>query len=430
MNSVPQHQWSVKLLAIVAVVCCVLVAGTASQALAQCCDDGCEFIGDCCTREYLTGDLFGVRPMLAENGVVADLRLTQFYQGVASGGTKETFRYGGKQDYFFTLLDGLAVIHAETRFGEDVILDAAGLAPVNGNMIYPSLENETAITGLQFNLPLDQNQEWILNFGKINTFDLFNFLYPQTGRGIDGFMNASVFLPVTVARTIPLSFLGVGLLKFEEQQIQGGLLVLDSNNTPTTSGFENLFDNGANIAGTWRFFTEFGGLPGSHLFLGAWADGTFTSLDPIGWAFVPEVGLVAPEKSGSWSALYIFEQKLWVDQRTPSRNIGVLSQWGLADPETSPYEWSCNVGIQAQGIVSSRAWDSMGVGYFYSGLSSQLKDLFGPVLPLDDLQGVELYYNAAITRWFNLTADLQLVEPGRSNLNTAIVVGMRGSIRL
>ena len=58
----------------------------------------------------------------------------------------------------------------------------------------------------------------------------------------------------------------------------------------------------------------------------------------------------------------------------------------------------------------------MGVGYFYSGLSGDLKDFFASVPPilsapdLRDLLGVELYYNAAITPWFHLTADLQFVR--------------------
>ena len=54
-----------------------------------------------CCREYLTGDLFGARSGLAERGVVADLQLTQFYQGVADGGLSQTSKYGGKFDYFF-----------------------------------------------------------------------------------------------------------------------------------------------------------------------------------------------------------------------------------------------------------------------------------------------------------------------------------------
>lgn len=324
----------------------------------------------------------------------------------------------------------MVVLHAETRFGEDVILDAAGLAPVNTNVFYPGLEDTTAITGLQFNLPLTHDQEWIFSFGKFNTLDLFNSLYPQTGRGIDGFMNASAFLPLSVARTIPLSFLGAGVLKMREKQIQGGLLVFDSHNSPRTSGFEDLFDNGANIAGIWRFFSEIGGLPGSHLFLGTWASGKFTSLDKTGWGFIPEVGVIAPKQTGSWSLLYVLEQKVWVDRCNEKRSIGLLSQWGLSDPETCPYEWIGNVSLQGQGLIAGREQDTTGVAYFYSGLSGDFKDLLDPPLQLNDLRGVELYYNAAVTPWFHLTADLQFVEPADSARDTAVVFGLRGKIDL
>lgn len=382
------------------------------------------------SREHLTGDMFGLRSGLAERGVVADLDLTQFYQGVASGGAAQDDAYGGKLDYFFTFAQGFVVLHAETRFGEDSILDAAGLAPVDTNMLYPGLENTTAITGLQFNVPLTSDQEWILSLGKINSVDLIDMLYPQTGRGVDGFMNASTFLPLTIARTVPLSFLGAGVLKMHEGQIQGGLLVYDSHNVPRTSGFEDLGDNGVNIAGLWRFFTEFGGLPGSHLFLGSGATGEFTSLDPLDWSFIPGVGIVAPQETGSWSLLYILEQKLWVDLRNERRHIGLLSQWGIADPKTCPYEWVCNVALQGQGLIASREQDTTGVAYFYSGLSGDFKDLLNPPLPMNDLQGVELYYNVAVTPWFHLTADLQFVQPGVSANDTAVVLGLRGKIDL
>lgn len=381
-------------------------------------------------RDHMFGEWHGLRGGLAEKGVVAYLELTQFYQDVASGGREQRDAYGGKLDYQFTFANGLCVMHAETRFGEDVILDAAGLAPVNANMLYPNLEQTTAITGLVFNLPLTPDQEWIFNFGKFNTLDLFNMLYPQTGRGVDGFMNASVFLPLTVARTVPLSFLGAGVLKMREQQIEGGLMVYDSHNVPTTSGFDSLFDNGANILGMWRFFTYFGCQPGSHLFLGTWASGDFTSLDPTGWSFVPGIGIVPAQSSGAWSLLYVLEQQLWADACNGQRKVGLLSQWGLADPETSAYEWVFNVGLQAQGLLPSRDQDTMGVGYFYSGLSGDFKGLLNPPLDLDDLQGVELYYNAAITPYFHLTADIQFVEPASRANDTAVVLGLRGNIDL
>ncbi len=70
----------------------------------------------------------------------------------------------------------------------------------------------------------------------------------------------------------------------------------------------------------------------------------------------------------------------------------------------------------------------MGVGYFYSGLSGDLKDLFPQALSLQDVQGVELYYNAAITPWFHLTADLQVVEPASTERDTALVLGLRGKV--
>ncbi len=381
-------------------------------------------------REYLTGDLWGARSGLAEHSVVADLQLTQFYQNVATGGADEADAYGGKLDYFLTFAKGAVVLHGETRFGEDVILDAAGVAPVNANMLYPSLENTTAITGLQFNLPLTSDQQWIATAGKVNTLDLFQQIYPQTGRGVDGFMNASVFLPLGVVRTIPLSFLGAGVLKMKGKQVQGGLMVYDSHNVPTSSGFDELFDNGANILAAYRIFTDFGGLPGSHLFMGTWATGSFTPLDRTGWSFLPGVGIVAPESNSSWSYTYILEQKLWVDPCSGTRDIGLLSQWSIADPETSPFAWSGNVSVQATGLIDYRPRDTMGVGYFYTGLSGDVKDLFPRALPLRDAQGAELYYNAAVTRWFNVTADLQIVQPADERNDTAVVVGLRAKIDL
>ena len=84
-------------------------------------------------------------------------------------------------------------------------------------------------------------------------------------------------------------------MKMHGQQIQGALLVYDSNNITTTTGFDVLFDNGANVIGLWRFFTEHNGLPGSHLFLGSFATGEFTSLDATDWTFFPPVGVVPGE---------------------------------------------------------------------------------------------------------------------------------------
>jgi porin len=79
--------------------------------------------------------------------------------------------------------------------------------------------------------------------------------------------------------------------------------------------------------------------------------------------------------------------------------------------------------------LACRENDRMGIGYFYSGLSSDFKNLV-PLLALEDLQRGEIYYNAEIKPWFHLTADLQVVQPGLSRRDAALVLGLRGKVDL
>ncbi len=71
----------------------------------------------------------------------------------------------------------------------------------------------------------------------------------------------------------------------------------------------------------------------------------------------------------------------------------------------------------------------MGIGYFYQGLSKPFKVTAGHLLgDIRDLQGGEVYYNAAITPWFHLTADLQAIQTEFDAQDTAVVFGLRGKI--
>jgi porin len=392
-----------------------------------------------CCQPSLTSNWQARMNCLCQNmkasGITYNGDLVQFYQGVASGGIEQEFEYGGKVDQFVTLdstklglWQGMTVVmHAETRFGEDVNREAVGLSPVNVAMLYPSSgEHVTAITNLTFTQALDE--EWLVSFGKFNALDMYQGLYPETGRGVTGFMNASIVIPLALARVFPLSFMGAGITKMQGTQVQGALTVYDPHDCSTTSGFEELGDNGANIMGLWRFFAGSEDLPGSHMFGFVGATGEFTSLDPAGFIFVPGQGIVSTEQSASWAALYILQQRLWVDHCNADRHIGVLSQWCIADEETSPFEWTGNVAIQGQGLVGGRPFDTAGVGYFYTGLSSEFQSLVSPVADLHDLHGVELYYNAALAKFFGLTADLQVIEPADVGQDTAIVCGLRGTL--
>lgn len=420
------------------VIIVLLLLASASEVVAQC-DTDCSLIGsDFWTRDHLTGDLCRVRPCLAEKGIIADLQLTQFYQGVTSGGGQQEFLYGGKLDYFFTFQGeklGLnkgfyAILHAESLFGDSIRGQAGAFAFPNVNMLYPLPgEHVTSITGLLAIQAL--NERVSLAAGKINVVDFWNMVYPHTGRGIDGFMNlSSISAGLPWLRFINLSVMGAGVLVMKEKQIQGGLLVFDTNNSTTTAGLNNLFDKGAAILGVWRFFTDCNGRPTSHLFAGGWSSRTYTSLDKTSWTILPGQGLETGKESGAWSLAYYFDQVFWTDPCNKKRNLRLFSGWLLSDGNPSFAKWSGLVSVEGTGLLCRRPEDRMGVAWFYTDLSDDFRQLVERRVVLEELQGVELYYNAEITPSFHLTADLQIIDNERKEEDTTIVFGLRAKINL
>lgn len=398
------------------------------------CGYDCE--GSAFTRQYLLGDMFGARSSLAESGVLMDLQLTQFYQEVSSGGSQRKSAYGGKADYMFTFLGGklglnkgfTAMMHAETRFGDSIDAAAGPLSFPNSNLLYPAPgEHVTAITGLIFMQALSEN--FVLTAGKFNLLDLWNMIYPNSGRGINGFMNLSLIAATPIVRTTNLSINGAGALVMKDKQIQGALLVYDTNNSSTTAGLNNLFDQGAVVLGYWRFFTEYGGRPGSHAFLGNWSSRSYTSLDQSSWTIIPGQGLTVGTQTGSWTVSYIFDQVIWADCCKENRNVRLMSNWMIADGDPNFYRWSGNLTLQANGLIPGREHDTMGAGYFYNELSSNFKQLVSPVVGIRNTHGVELYYNAAMTPWFHLTADLQVLEDANLADKTTVMPGLRANLR-
>ena len=404
------------------------------------CDHACRQGVHC--GNQLFGDWQGARSGLAGHGIIADLEFTQFYQGVASGGSQQSDAYGGKLDYMFTFLGeplGLnkgftAILHAESRYGESLGGEAGAFALPNTNMLWPLPdEDDTAITGLLLMQAL--NERVALFGGKINVADFWTMMYPNVGRGVDGFMNLNTLAAgMPWLRFVNLSINGAGTLVMKGEQIQGGFVVFDTNNSSTTLGLNNLFDQGAGMLGLWRFFTDWNGKPGSHLFAGGYSSRAYTSLDRTSWTFLPgQGGGLAPGiETGAWAFAYYFDQVFWADPCNDKRKLQLFTGGGLSDGNPSFSRWNWFASVEGFGLIPGRDQDRMGVGYFYNGLSSDFKQLVGtlPAVDLQDVHGGEVYYNAAITPWFHLTADLQVVDNENSAEDTAIILGLRGKIDL
>src|SRR6516162_6886436 len=55
------------------------------------------------SSRFLLGDVFGLRPALEDRGLSFYVSSTQFEQGVAAGGFRQAFRWGGKFDMLMHL---------------------------------------------------------------------------------------------------------------------------------------------------------------------------------------------------------------------------------------------------------------------------------------------------------------------------------------
>jgi porin len=412
------------------------------------CDPGCDqpscdAIGggcwqpkcDCCKcRRFLLGDLAGFRSCAADHGITVQSSLTQFYQGVASGGAEQRFRYGAKLDLFAELntekmglwKGGSMLIHAANwNFGQNSVADAAFLAPVNANLLYPKGEPSFAVTSLWYQQELGDSG-YALLAGRYDLLDVWALFYPEYGRGIDGFMNVSSFVPFNIV-TIglpPISNLA-GIVKAGDQGIEAAFLVLETANHPTNIGLN--FPNGVTILPTLRKYTKFGGLRGTHTLAAWYATGDFTSFDVDGWIEYPPGLGTPPKRSGSWSATYLAEQRLWQDRCNDKRYTNFFGYIDWSDGDVNPFDFTGGCSLEAFGLFSSRPNDRMGIAGFYNR-PGDLSDLLSVVTPTGDVYGGEFYYNAEINPWFHLSFDLQAVRPGFRSRDTAVVVGTRAKI--
>ena len=155
------------------------------------------------TRKQLTGDWGGLRTDLIKHGIDIDLKLSQYWQGVTSGGRDENDEYGGTMDYqvnldgpkLFGSWDGFSInIHARTRFGEDINADAGELVLPNTGMLMPAPGNyhDTDITGLVASQYLPFNGGLAnITLGKLDVIDTVTMFFPNVTDGRDGFMNVN-----------------------------------------------------------------------------------------------------------------------------------------------------------------------------------------------------------------------------------------------
>jgi len=139
--------------------------------------------------------------------------------------------------------------------------------------------------------------------------------------------------------------------------------------------------------------------------------------------------------------LFVKDDPSTIDEKLrngqPLRGVGVFSRFGYGPPDTSTLTWDASVALFAGGLMDSRPYDSFGVGFFYNGLSNDVKNsitrLTQGTSSAADEQGVELFYDFAITPAVQLNVSYQhiwnpLIAKVAQDQNHANVVLARLSI--
>ena len=257
-------------------------------------------------------------------------------------------------------------------------------------------------------------------FGKLDTLEYDTNAFAD-GNGRDRFFSTAFNYNPVATRTVPFSTLGAGLKLRDDRGTSLTFLVLNTEDTATTFGIDELFADGVALVAELSVPTQFFGRNGTQMFAGTWSSKEFVSLDQSGRIDFPDIPISTV--NGSWSLLWNFDQFLWQDPCDSTRGWGVFGRAGLSDGNPNAIKWSLSFGVGGNSVLPNREDDTFGIGWYYTKIS----DEFGPIVSsvLRDGQGVELYYKIAISEGVHVTPDLQIVQPDQVGLNTAIVPGIR-----
>ena len=373
---------------------------------------------------------------LAENGASLRLYVTGFYQGQWTG-DQSSFSKNGQGNDFFTggridaLLDldtsrmglwrgGGFHLHLELEGGRLPGFRGGALWPVNTGAVLPlGSEEELVASSLYY------SQRWggtSLLLGKINVIDLLANDPFFGGWGIDRFMNLAFVAPPD--GVVPPVIMG-GILSQQIGEVSLSAMVFDPADQTNNYWVEELFESGVNVSLSAQWNGKAWKRPSNLGLTYSFSTEKKVDLEQI---------LLPPSLQDNSGVRYPnnlslqFGHTFFPSKARPGKGIGMYGKVAGTSGNPNPIGWSFVGGISGEGMFANRPYDSFGIGVYYYNWSKALEDTIDPFLPLDNEKGLEIFYSFAITPWFILTADLQIIDPARSNFATATVAGLRGKI--
>lgn len=372
---------------------------------------------------------------MAESGITFRSNVTQFYFGTASGGAEQTDRYGGHGDYLSVLdfgklgvQEGLFLqVRAEHRFGRSIGQPAGVLLPPTLAADLPTTDSRDLFL-TNFLITQALSEDFVVYGGKLDSLEGDKNAFAH-GRGITQFSNSAFVANPIALRTVPYSAIGFGFATLYEGEPLLSFLVINAVDTTRSFGLDELFSDGAAITSELRLPTNFLHKPGHVLLGGTWSSRNYAALDQDPRIILPNVPI--DRKDDSWSLYFNTDQYLCMNPGQSERGWGVFTRGGIADEDTNPLSYFLSVGIGGNSPIRGREQDTFGIGYYYAGLSEEIAPfIVAAAGNLGDGSGTELFYNYQATPHINVTPDLQVLQPGRSSLDDALVLGLRVNLAI
>lgn len=318
---------------------------------------------------------------------------------------------------------GFVFMRVQAQYGQAVNARSGTLLPVNTDSLLPEPGLDVVtIPALYFTQFLSEHLA--VTLGKLDTLggDMNEFAHIA---GDDRFIGTAFGFNPVMATVVPYSPLGLALNILPTKDLLIILCVFDGDGVPTMSGFDTMFNGKTSYAAEARLTTNFGGKLGHQLIGGVFGSGNYTEFKQELLAFVPDSGVSLKTSSNSWAVYYNFDQYLWTRPDDPSRGWGIFGRIGFADESTNPIGQFYSAGFGGKGAEASRPYDRWGLGWYYMKSSGDLPEF----LQLGDEQGGEAFYTVAVTPAFLVSADIQVTDSAKKPVDTAVILGLRATMR-
>ena len=352
------------------------------------------------------------------------LVVSQFVDSPVAGDADSVLRYAGRADAYidvkgraFGLDDSYTLtLRPEYTWGESSNGEI-GLIPSNTALFRGENAGD-------FDLSASITKTWAsgtsLTLGKVNVLDLGAKLPVVGSDGHYGFQNLGFALPPSAI--IPNTLTGA-LLTVPTKKALYRLWVFDADSQYERTGFETGFESGVGFLASVTVPVKIGGAPGYYALKLSGSTRDSIAASNLPRALVPAPGSGFGNDAGEFAAVLAAYQFVKLYSEAPGKGWGFFAQAYASMGDPTFLDKSGFFGIS--GNPRKRPQDRFGAGYFRYSLTDELVRVLANRVPLEDEEGVELFYTLGLAEGVELTANAQVIDSAIAPRDTGVLAGLR-----